>query len=442
MYRKHVSILNPSPKTYNHTPSYYAATARDKKGFPKLCSDLDVDIAIIGGGFTGVSTALELIERGLTVALLEANRISWGASGRCGGQITGSLSGDVAMLREFQRSLGQDTADYVWATRWRGHEIIKNRVNRYKIQCDLTHGHLQAALKPAHIKDLEALYEEGIKRGLGDDIKLLNTDEIPEYLATDLYCGGLLNWRNMHVHALDLCVGEARAAERLGAHIFELSPALEIVHSKRPEVVCQHGRVRANKVLIAGGAYHNLEGKQINGQMFTASLPIMATAALEPGIMSQINPHNLAVYDCRFVLDYYRPTADHRLLFGGGTNYSGHDATNSAALLRPALERTFPQLAGVKIEYSWSGWDGIVLNRIPQIGRVTDTIIYAQGYSGHGIALSHIMGEILADALSKDQTEMLIYESVRHQTLPLPRKLGSYAVALGMIAYKLKEAMR
>ncbi|CUK18275.1 Gamma-glutamylputrescine oxidoreductase [Ruegeria denitrificans] len=426
-----------------HANSYYAATARDTKGFAQLAENTDVDVAIIGGGFSGVATAVELAERGKKVVLLEANKVGWGATGRNGGQVTGSLSGDKAMAREFRRSVGSEADDVVWKTRWRGHDIIRNRIEKYGIECDLSFGHLQTAMKASHLDELKAIYDEALKRGMGDDLELVDGESIPNYLETDIYCGGLLNRRNMHVHSMDLCVGEARAAESLGAMVYENSQVLKIEHgSGRPVLITEHGRVVADRVLIAGNAYHHLEQKELKGKMFPASLANMATVELGEEVARQINPHNLAVYDCRFVLDYYRCTADHRLMFGGGTNYSGRDSQDIGAELRPALERTFPRLKGIDIEFSWAGIDGIVLNRIPQVGKIGENVFYMQGYSGHGIALTHILGEIMADAICGDLTEYLIYENVHHTKLPFTRTLGSQAIAVGMMYYKLKEKLR
>ncbi|MEM8980810.1 MAG: FAD-binding oxidoreductase [Pseudomonadota bacterium] len=422
--------------------SYYAATQKDRAGFDRLSSDIDVDVAIIGGGFTGVATALELAQEGLSVALLEAKAIGWGATGRNGGQVTGSLSGDSAMEREFARTLGQGAAEYVWHTRWRGHEIIQARVKRYQIECDLKFGHLQAALKSSDLKELQKIFEVGSARGMEQDLSLLSAQDIPLYLGTEIYSGGLLNRKNMHLHALDLCTGEARAAQSLGAQIFEAAEVLRIDHGARPKLITAEGGVSADKVLIAGNAYHLLEQKALKGKLFPASLANMATEPLPLELTQRLNPQNLAVYDSRFVLDYYRLTSDNRLMFGGGTNYSGRDSADVVAELRPAMEHTFPQLRGVKIDYAWTGMDGITLNRIPQVAKVAPNVLAVQGYSGHGIGLSHVLAEIVSKALMGDETEFLTYEAAKHWHLPLSRGMGSQAVALGMLAYRLRDRLR
>jgi len=422
--------------------SWYNATIRDETDYPPLRGDLQVDVAVIGGGFSGVNTALELAERGFSVAILEANKVAWGATGRNGGQVTGSLSGDVAMTRALRGRLGAEAEDYVWRMRWRGHDIIESRIRKYGIDCDLKFGHLHAAYKPRHMKELQAMYEQGQARGMEEHLTLLDRDEVPEYLGTRIYHGGLLNTRNMHLHPVNLCIGEARAAAGLGARIFEHTEVLAIEHGRRPRVVTGQGRVTAEVVVLAGNAYHRLERRRLQGMLFPASLGNMATEPLTEEQLQSVNPRELAVYDCRFVLDYYRVTADRRLMFGGGTNYSGRDSKSVSRELLPALLHVFPQLAGIRVDYEWTGMAGIVLNRIPQLGRTGDNVYYLQGYSGHGIATSHIMSEILARALSGDLGEYDHFATMRHWRIPLPEWFGNQALALGMQWYKLAEHWR
>ena len=422
--------------------SYYAATANPFAPFAALDGDLDVDVAIIGGGFTGVSTALGLAEKGVSVALLEANLIGWGASSRNGGQITGSLSGDRAMLKQFRRVLGDGVDDFVWNLRWRGHQIIRRRVEQYGIACDLKFGHMHAAFKPSHVGELEEMYRLALSHGLGGEVELVRGAAVRDSVDTDLYVAGLINRRNMHVHSLNLCLGEADAARGLGARIFADTKVRDIRHGRRVELITDGGKVRADKVLLAGNASHRLARGKLAGLLFPATLGIVTTEPLPQEVARRLNPQDLAVYDTRFVLDYYRLTADRRLLFGSGTNYTGRESDSVERELRPALEKTFPQLKGIGIDFAWQGQDGITINRIPQLGRLKDNVLYAQGYSGHGVATSHIVGEIMTQALTGDPRQLDIFASARHWRLPVGRFLGNQALAIGMWYFQQREKFR
>ncbi|WP_374980107.1 FAD-binding oxidoreductase [Pseudomonas solani] len=421
--------------------SYYTATLNSETDYPTLQGTVEADVVIIGGGFTGVATAVELAERGLKVALVEAKKIGWGATGRNGGQVTGSLSGDAAMRKQMRKRLGEEVDDFIWHLRWRGHAIIKSRVEKYGIACDLKHGHLHAAMKPAHMDELRESFKEAQRRGMGDDVTLLDAAGVRQHLESDLYLGALKNTRNMHLHPLNLCIGEARAAESLGAMIFEHSEVLEIVHGERPAVVTAQGRINARQVLLAGDVYHKLEPKKLKGMIFPAMGGIVTTRPLGE-LADRINPQDLAVYDCRFVLDYYRLTADKRLLLGGGANYSGRDSRDIAGELRPAIERTFPALKGIEIDYQWSCAMGIVINRIPQLGKLSPNVWYCQGYSGHGIATTHIMGEIMAQAMTGSLGHYDTFADCSHIKVPMGDVFGNPMLAVGMWYYQMLEKLR
>jgi len=422
--------------------SYYTATVNQDSDYPELEGDHRVDVAIVGGGFTGINTALELAERGLKVAVIEAEKVAWGATGRNGGQVTGSLSGDEAMGKQMAKKLGKGVDDFIWNLRWRGHEIIKSRVEKYKIDCDLKFGHLHAAYKPSHMKELHKSYDEAVKRGMGDEVEMISREQMPDYLESPVYHGALYNKKNMHLHSLNLCLGEARAAESLGTIIFENSPVIDIKHGATPKVITAKGSVTANTVMLAGNAYHRLERMKMSGKIFPAAGGIVTTEILGDEVAEILNPKDLAVYDCRFVLDYYRMTADKRLLFGGGANYSGRPSRDIEAEMRPALEKTFPRLKDVKIDFKWSGMMGIVINRIPQLGKLSDNVFYAQGYSGHGIATTHIVSEIMAKAITGHLEDFDTFADCSHIRIPGSEWVGNQFLAIGMWYYLLMEKLR
>ena len=422
--------------------SYYAASAHPAPDFAPLDGDHSTDVCIIGGGLTGINTAIELADRGLSVTVLEQNRVGWGASGRNGGQVTGSLSGDAAMAREFRRVLGAQTDDYIWNLRWRGHAIIKARVARFGIACDLKHGHIQTATKAAHIPELRAMYDTAQARGMGSEVEWVEGAALRAVVDSPLYPAGLINRRNMHLHPLNLVRGEATAAASLGVRLHEGTRVTGITDGPRPLVETATGQVSAGRVLLAGNAYHRLAMGPMRGALFPASLGIVATDPLDEATAQAINPQDLAIYDNRFVLDYHRLSADRRLIFGGGTNYSGRSSRDIAAELRPAIIATYPRLRDVKIAYQWSGQAGIIINRIPHLGRVSPNIFYAEGYSGHGIATSHIVAEIMGHALTGDSQEFEVFEQVRHLRLPFGTWAGHQALALGMWYFKMREKLR
>ncbi|MDR3509158.1 MAG: FAD-binding oxidoreductase [Caulobacteraceae bacterium] len=426
---------------HDRADTYYAATAGEARSYPPLLGTETADVVVIGGGFTGLASAIELAERGLKVALVEAKTIGWGASGRNGGQVTGSLSGDGAMRRQMRGRLGDAVEDFIWRLRWRGHEIIEQRVRKYAIDCDLKHGHLHAAMKPAHLHELRSALEEAQARGMGSQVELLDRDAVREHLASDRYIAALKNQRNMHLHPLKLAQGEARAAEGLGVRIFESSPVIEIVHGPRPAVVTAGGRIEAKQVLLAGDVFHRLERKRLSGLIFPAMGGIVATEPLGAQAKA-INRDDLAVYDCRFVLDYHRMTADGRLLFGGGANYSGRESRDVAAELRPAIEATYPSLKGVRIDFQWTCAMGVVINRVPQLGKLSANVWYCQGYSGHGVATTHVMGEIMANAITGDLGRFDVFAACKPIRVPFGDQLGNPLLAVGMWYFGLLERLK
>jgi len=417
--------------------SYYAATRNSDQRYPALAGSIDTDVCICGGGFTGLATALTLAERGYRVVLLEQHRIGWGASGRNGGQMIGGFSGEERMLRR----LGPGAADAVWDIGWLGNRIIEAWVAKYAIDCDLRHGYMDLALKPRHMRWFERYHAELLRRGFGDAVRLVGRQEMPSVLGSDTYIGGLINRRSGHLHPLNLCLGEARAAAGLGVQLFEDSAALAIDQASRPRVRTATGEICADAVVLAGNTYQQLELDHLSGLVFPAGSYIIATEPLGEEEAARINPLGMAFCDPNNILDYFRLSADRRLLFGGRCNYSGRVPASIRASIAPRMNRIFPQLRFKRIDYEWGGNVGVVLNRVPALGRVRDNVYYALGYTGHGVNMAHAAGEILADAIGGTLERLDLFEAVGHWRFPLGQAMGSQLLALGMMYYRLRDLL-
>ncbi|HBP13974.1 MAG TPA: FAD-dependent oxidoreductase [Gammaproteobacteria bacterium] len=417
-----------------HTGSYYAATRTDRTAYPPLDGEEETEVCIVGGGFTGVACALTLIERGHRVTLLEQHRISWGASGRNGGQLIHGLGG----TKQLGRFLSEDK---IRALHYRGNDIIKGRIEKYQIQCDLKAGFIEVAFKQSQMDGLVEDYEEHREWNLDEHLRLVDRDELKSLLGTDVYIGGMINDLDGHLHPLNLCAGEARAAAGLGASIHEQTEVIDIVHGDKVRVVTRQGAVIADKVLLAGNAYQHLELKKLSGLVFPAGSFIIATEPLPDDVTDRINPTDLAVCDLNNVLDYYRLSADKRLLFGGRCNYSGKVPTSIEDSMVPRMLKVYPELEGKRIDYAWGGNIGIVVNRVPCMGRVTDNIFYSMGYSGHGVAPTHIAAEIVADAMDGATDVLQAYENISHFRIPFGQWFGNQIVALGMLYYRLLDEL-
>lgn len=420
-----------------HTGSYYAATANESTDYPVLEGSVSADICVVGAGFTGVSTALTLAERGYSVALVEANRVGWGASGRNGGQLINGISG----LEKIRKKHGEGIADMLWDLKWRGNDIVHDRVEKYAIECDLKNGFVETAFKPRHMADLEEYATEFERHNFPYEYEVWDRDKTRDMLGTDAYIGGFVCYRDGHLHPLNLCIGEARAAHGLGVQIFEQSPVTGIEHGARPKVKTATGHVVADAVVLAGNAYSLLEPKHLSNLVFPAGSYIIGTEPLSGDVVNEINPLDLAVCDANEIVNYYRLSADKRLLFGGSCNYSGREPASIKSYIEPLMLKVYPQLEGVRIDYEWGGKIGVVLNRIPAVGRINNNVYYCQGYSGHGVNATHIMSEVISDAIAGTIETFDLFADMKHFRIPGTQWMGNQIIALGMLYYRLRDML-
>ncbi len=423
--------------TCEHIGSYFAATLNWQTDYPQLEGEHRFDVAVVGAGFTGVSTALHLAEWGYDVALIEANRVGWGASGRNGGQL---IDGFVS-IDKIEKRLGRDAADVAYQIGVECRDIVLQRIERYSINCDLKFGFLDLALFEKDMNNFRSEIERKQERDYPHKMELVAQEDMHSVIGSDIYVGGLINRGNGHLHPLNLCIGEARAAEQNGAKIFEQSPVTKIHHGANPRVETKDGIVHAKQVVLAGNAYLGKTEPRLYGSIIPAGSYIVATDPLSPELANELLPQDMATCDQRIGLDYFRLSADKRLLFGGLCNYSGRDPKDITATLRPKMLKVFPQLEGTNIEYEWGGNIAISMNRIPQMGRIDGNTYYAHGYSGHGVAPTHIAGRILADVIAGDSARFDVFERVRHIKLPGGKWFANPALALGMLYYRLKEVL-
>ena len=416
--------------------TYYTATRNRQDRFPPLTEELRTDVCVVGGGYTGIATALELAARGFGVVLLEAHQIGWGASGRNGGQLLFGIC-DHAKI---EQRLGRDAAALFWRMGLESVQIVREHIERYHIDCDLRWGSFDAAITQRQFDRLRAFKAEQEQRGYPHALELVDRAQLPAVIGSGHYLGGLIDRGGGHLHPLNLCLGEAAAAAALGARLFEHSTALAVLPGERPQVLTAQGRVSAEWVVLAGNAYLGRLEPRLYGQVLPAGSYIVATEPLG-ALAAELLPQNLAVADQNVVLDYFRLSADNRLLFGGRCNYSGREPRDIAAVLRPRLVEVFPQLRHTRIDYAWGGQLGISLNRIPQLGRLPGNILYAQGYSGHGVGTTHLAGRVLAEAISGEGARLDLFNQIRHWRLPGGRWFASPALALGMLYYRLLDLL-
>ncbi|WP_444437161.1 NAD(P)/FAD-dependent oxidoreductase [Pseudomonas sp. A6] len=427
--------------TDQHAPSYYAATANRRIQCPPLAGEEVADVCIIGGGFSGLNTAIELAERGFSVVLLEAHKIGWGASGRNGGQLIRGVGHGV---EQFEPVVGKDGVRQLKLMGLEAVQIVRQRVEKYGIDCDLTWGYCDLANKAADVEGFREDYEELKSLGYTHELRLVPQEEMRSIVGADCYVGGMVDMGSGHLHPLNLALGEAAAAQSLGVRLFEDSQVTHIDYGAEVRVSTAKGSVRAKTLVIGCNAYQNGLNNYLDGKVLPAGSYVIATEPLPADLAHELLPQNMAVCDQRVALDYYRLSADNRLLFGGACHYSGRDPADIAAYMQPKMLKVFPHLADVRIDYQWGGMIGIGANRLPQIGRLPGqpNVYFAQAYSGHGVNATHLAGKLLAEAIAGQQgSGFELFAKVPHITFPGGKLLRSPLLALGMAWYRFKEAL-
>ncbi|HMT40307.1 FAD-binding oxidoreductase [Sphingorhabdus sp.] len=411
--------------------SYYQASANAWDTQPSFAGEGDYEVAVIGGGFTGLSAALACAEKGLKVALFEAQSIGFGASGRNGGQLIPGLRWS---MREIDAEFGRERAQAIFDLAYGAVGRVNGRISQHGIACDLKSGHLEAAYKPEHFADMQR-EADFLARNFGWESEVVQPRDLGRHINGGGYHGGLYDARGGHFHPLNYALGLAGAALKAGVTIFEHSPVRRIDGN---QIIAEQGSARAQHILLAADNWMGDIDRELGG--FT--VPIMnyniATAPLPDA--DQLLPSDAAVADSRFVLNYFRLSADKRLIFGGGEKYAPTPPADIAAFVRKHMVDVFPSLAETPIDYAWGGAVAVTMNRLPHLGR-KGNVFFAHGFSGHGALVTTLAGELLAEAATGTMGGFDVFAKLPSRPFPGGRLFARPLATLGLLWYALRDRL-
>ena len=420
--------------------SYYEATAERPASAPPLMGRIAADVAIVGGGYAGLSAALELGSRGYSVALLEARRIGWGASGRNGGQVLVGFAG----LDAIERQLGKADARRCWDMSIEGVRLVGERIARFGIDCDHQRGHLTLATKPRRGAELARLVEH-LAKDYGYELQLVPHAQIGDWIASPRFHSGAFDGFSGHLHPLKYCLGLARAAQQTGTRLYENTSALRIEHGIKATVKTEQGEVSCDFVVLAGNVYLNDFGdisRDLAHRIVRIGTFMVATDPVDDEVNTgELIRHRASAFDNNLLLDYFRVSADERLLFGGADVFRGPPPADIAEHLRSRIGQVFPQLKHVPIAYAWGGFVDASINGAPDFGRIGPQVYYLQGFSGHGVALSGLAGKLVAEAIAGQSERLDVFAQLKHMRFPRFKRVRDAAVGLAAFYYRLHDRM-
>jgi len=430
--------VNPINFSSDYPDSYYAASANAHPRHPQLEGEVRADVCVVGGGFTGVSAALHLAERGYQVVLVEAARIGWGASGRNGGQLGTGLRKDVI---ELEPRLGRDRTRALWDMAAEAMDIVTERIDGHGIQCDYRRGNLLAATRERYLPELAAEAELLSAHYGYDGYRLLDQAQIREAVASEQYCGGRMDSGGGHLHPLNFVLGMADAALAAGAVIYENSTVERVDWASPAAVKTARGQVVSRYVLLCGNAYLGNVEPRISHKVMPIANHVLATEPLGEERARALIRDDCCVCATKFVVDYYRCSADHRMLFGGGETYSFDEPPNIKEFVRRYMLKVFPQLADARIDYAWSGQLAVTMDRLPHFGRLGSTGFFVQGFSGSGVVLTQLAGRLMAEAVAGSAERFDVFADLPHRSFPGGTLLRKPLLVAGMLYYALKDRL-
>lgn len=425
------------PAAPAHAPSWYAASVAQHPVSPPLRGDIDADVVVLGAGLTGLSAALELAEHGRRVVVLEARRVGWGASGRNGGQAIFGFGCEPHVL---EAALGAEAARAMFDWSLEGLQSIHDRCARYAIDCDWQAGHAHVPIKPRQERALRA-DRDLLAQRYGYPLEWWTREQLGAQLDSDRYLGALFDARSGHLHPLKYVEGLARAARQLGVQIFEASPVTAIERGDPLRFRTAQGSVRAPFGVLGGNAYLGPLVPELHARVMPVGSYIAVTAPLGKARAEALIRNRMAVADVNWALDYFRLTADHRLLFGGRASYSTLPPPNLAGVMRRRIGRVFPRLGDVQLDYVWGGNIGITASRAPHWGRLGPNLYFAQGFSGHGLNTTQLAGRLIAEAIRGQSGRLDAFARLRHLPFPGGRWFRTPILVAAMGWYKLRDAL-
>lgn len=420
--------------------SYYEASVARGPAEPPLQGAVSADVVVVGAGYAGLSAAIELAQRGQRVVLLEADRVCSGASGRNGGQaIVGYASGQ----EPFEKQLGTAAARLAWDMSIESVALIDERIAQFDIDCDRVHGYLYVADSPRKARALEADMQV-LTRDYGFKSDFAKGPDVQRHIDSPLYCAVALETHSGHLHPLKYGLGLARAARQLGVRIFEHSPVIGLRRGTPMTAHTAHGRVSAAFGVLAGnctlGEYGPRVAPEIGPRIMPVGTYMIGTAPLDPKLCQRLIPSNASACDNNFILDYFRFSADHRMLFGGRVSYSTRTPVNLQDIMVRRMWEVFPALRKVPIDFVWGGFCDISMNRAPDFGRLGDNLYYMQGFSGHGLALTGLAGRVVAQAVAGQAERFDVFARLQHRKFPGGPLLRTPSLVLGMLYHRLRDA--
>ncbi|MFN5997414.1 MAG: NAD(P)/FAD-dependent oxidoreductase [Paracoccaceae bacterium] len=431
-----MNLLHVNDRRGEYPASYYAATAAPIDRFPILKGATKADVCVVGGGYTGLSAALHLAQKGYDVVLLEAHRVGFGASGRNGGQVGSGQRQDQVWV---EKTVGRENAHRLWDLAEEAKTLVKTLIRDHAMPVTFQPGIAHACRSGAEVRDAHA-YAEKLRRDYGyQHLESLDRTGIRRLIGSTEYVGGGIDRDAGHLHPLNYAIGLAQAAAKAGVRIHELSEVHRVEAGARPVVRTPSGHVDCATVILAGNGYLGQLSPKVSAKVMPINNFIVATEPLGDAA-KDILSEPVAVDDTRFVVNYWRLSEDNRLLFGGGESYGYRFPDIIKTVTKPMLQ-VYPQLAKTRIDYAWGGTLAITVNRMPCFTRPGQNVLSASGYSGHGVAMATLAGKLMAEATAGQMERFDLMASLPQHRFPGGAALRLPLLVTAMTWYAMRDRL-